>query len=194
MKKLAYPFTASKIRQLKAGDKVDISGRVFTGRDRLHKYLYEGGRSPVELKDGAIYHCGPVVLRKEGNWHVCAAGPTTSVRQELYMPRIIEQNHVRMIIGKGGMGEATMKACVKHGCVYMQVVGGAASLLAQNIEKVEGVHFIKEFGDADAMWELLVKGFKAVVTMDAYGRNLHKKVRARSKRALNALRKKKLRS
>jgi fumarate hydratase class I len=194
MKHLEYPFTASKIRELRAGDKVSLTGRVLTGRDRLHKHLWEGGKCPVDLKDGAIYHCGPVVLRKEGAWVMCAAGPTTSMRDDIYMPGIIEQYRVRIIIGKGGMGDSTMKACMKYGCVYLQVVGGSAALLAENVEKVEGVHFLKEFGAADAMWEIVVKDFKAVVTMDAYGGNLHKKIRARSKRALNSLRKKKFRN
>jgi len=187
MKHLEYPFTMSKIQELRAGDKVSLSGRVFTGRDRLHKHLFEGGKCPVDLKDGAIYHCGPVISGREEAWVVCAAGPTTSIRQDLYMPKIIEQHKVRIIIGKGGMGDATVKACMKHGCVYLQLVGGAAALLAENIEKIEGVHFLKEFGETDALWELQVKDFKAVVTMDVMGGNLHKKIKLASRRALKRL-------
>ncbi len=184
IRNIEQPFTAAKIRELKAGQSVNLSGRIFTGRDRFHKYLFEGGKCPVDLNDGAIYHCGPVVLRKEGAWVVRAAGPTTSMRHEAYMAKIIEQYHVRIIIGKGGMGEATRKACRKHGCVYLQAVGGAASLLAESVQQVAGVHFLREFGSADAVWDLVVKNMKAVVTMDAHGKSLHNKIRNASRRVL----------
>lgn len=185
--KLEYPFTLNKIRKLKVGQTVSICGKIFTARDRLHKYLHEGGKSPVSLADGAIYHCGPVVIRKGGNWFVCAAGPTTSFRQDQYMPRIIEQHRVRVIIGKGGMDNGTRTACRQSGCIYLQAVGGAASLVAQNVTAVSGVYFLREFGQADAMWELAVRGLKAVVTIDSKGQSLHRRVKASSKRALTRL-------
>lgn len=181
---LKYPFTAAKIKELKVGETVSLSGRIFAGRDRLHKYLFEGGKCPVDLKDGAIYHCGSIVSRREGVWVVRAAGPTTSMRQEAYMPGIIGRHRVRVIIGKGGMGEATRRACAKYGCVYLQAVGGAASLLAGRIEETGAVHFLKEFGAAEALRELVVRGFTAVVTIDARGQSLHKRVKTTSKRAL----------
>ena len=80
---LTFPFTEEKIRALKVGDEVAISGTLFTGRDAVHKYLHEGGKLPagVNLKDGILYHCGPVVIQDEqGNWKCVAAGPTTSIR------------------------------------------------------------------------------------------------------------------
>lgn len=184
---IEYPFSASDVRDLKIGDNISLSGIVYTGRDRLHKHLFDGGKSPVDLNDSALYHCGPVVVYRDGVWHVQAAGPTTSVREEPYMARIIEQHHVRVIIGKGGMGDATTKACAKHGCVYLQTVGGAASVMAQTIERVESVHLMKEFGAVDAVWEFVVRDLKAVVAIDAHNHNIHKRVRASSKRALKTL-------
>ena len=81
IKEIQYPFAEEVVRELKVGQRVCITGRIFTGRDRLHKYLAEGHASPVSLKDGAIYHCGPVITKKaDGAWHVGAAGPTTSIR------------------------------------------------------------------------------------------------------------------
>ena len=68
MKKLNYPFDEKQIRALKVGDMVMISGKLFTGRDAVHKYLHEGGKSPVNLKNQIIYHCGPVVLEKGGKY------------------------------------------------------------------------------------------------------------------------------
>lgn len=186
-KELKYPFEEATVRALRVGDMVRVSGRIFTGRDRLHRYLFDGGKCPVDLRDGAVYHCGPVALRSEGRWRIRAAGPTTSMRQDLYMPAIIERHHVRVVIGKGGMGEGTRKACAEFGCVYLQAVGGAAAVLADAIREVEDVHLLKEFGMAEALWVLAVEGMDAVVTMDARGGSLHKRVKAASRRALRGV-------
>jgi tartrate/fumarate subfamily iron-sulfur-dependent hydro-lyase beta chain len=183
-KKLEYPFTLEKIKALRAGDVVNVTGRIFTARDRLHKYLYEGGKLPVPLKDGAIYHCGPAVVRKEGAWLIRAAGPTTSMREEPYMPKIIAEHQVRVIIGKGGMGEGTRKACMASGCVYLQAVGGAAQLLAARIGSVAGVHFLEEFGATEALWDLEVKDLPAVVAIDTSGRSLYRRIEGSSRAAL----------
>ena len=182
---LTYPFTEAAVRALSAGDAVRVSGRVCTGRDRLHKHLAEGGACPVDLRDGALFHCGPVVVSKgagglstsSASWHVVAAGPTTSAREEPYMARVIERFGVRVIIGKGGMGAATQEACARFGCVYLQAAGGAAALLAQQVKRVEGVHFLEAFGATEALWELDVEGVETVVGMDAHGRSLYDEVR-----------------
>ncbi len=187
MKRIEYPFTLNSIKDLKCGERIIVSGRVITARDRAHKYLFEGNKCPVELKDGAIYHCGPVVIQKDGKWVVRAAGPTTSMRQEPYTAKIIEQYHPRLIIGKGGMGEGTRKACIKYGCVYLQTVGGAASWIARNVEKVASVHLFKEFGYAEALWEFFVKDMEAIVAIDTRGRSIHKRIQLASKRRLNNL-------
>lgn len=184
IKELKYPFTEEAVRALKVGDRVCLSGKVFTGRDCFHKFLHEGGVCPLRLEDGAIYHCGPVVVGAEKAWKVRAAGPTTSIREELYTPGVIERYKVRVIIGKGGMGEATRLACKKYGCVYLQAVGGAAALLTDSVKEVLSVHFLKEFGAAEAVWELEMSGFEAVVALDASGRSIHRNVRLASRRIL----------
>ena len=187
MIQLARPFTEEKVRALKVGDPVEISGILFTGRDAVHKYLHEGGQLPagVSLRDGIIYHCGPVVLKDEqGNWKVTAAGPTTSTREEPYQGQIIKQFGVRGVIGKGGMGDRTTAACKEHGCVYLHAVGGAAQVLAECIQKVRNVYFLEEFGSPEAIWELEVEKFPAVVTIDAHGNSLHKEVLAASQAEL----------
>lgn len=185
--KLDYPFTKDQISTLKVGMRVSLSGRIFSARDRFHKYLFEGGNSPVPLNDGAIYHCGPVVVRRDAHWVVLAAGPTTSIREEPYMPSIIEKHSVRVIIGKGGMGPDTIKACKKFGCVYLQAVGGAASVLASRITSVDDVHFMKEFGSAEAVWELMVSGFEAIVTIDTAGKSLNERVKRSSLKVLKSV-------
>ena len=179
-KTLTYPFTRAAVRRLKVGERVLLSGRIFTGRDRLHKFLAEGGHAPVSLKNGAIYHCGPVVIREKGRWRVRAAGPTTSIREEPYMAAIIKQYGLTVIIGKGGMGEGTRQACRRYGCVYLHAVGGAAQVLADTVKSVSGVHFHGAFGPTEALWELEVTDFPCLVTMDAHGRSLHAVIANRS--------------
>lgn len=178
--KVHLPVDETAIRALRAGTRIALSGPLVTGRDRLHKYLAEGGACPVNLRDGALYHCGPVVLRAQNRWRVLAAGPTTSLREEPYMARIIERFGVRVIIGKGGMGAATAAACRRFGCVYVQAVGGAAAVLAAAIKQVEGVHFLETFGAAEAMWALTVEGLEGMVTLDAQGNDFHERIHARS--------------
>ncbi|MEI6647594.1 MAG: FumA C-terminus/TtdB family hydratase beta subunit [bacterium] len=188
VKELQYPFTKDVVCELKAGQRVCITGRIFTGRDRFHKYLAEGHATPVALADGALYHCGPVITKREdGTWHVGAAGPTTSIREEPYMAKIIAEQGVRIIIGKGGMGPDTCKACQDYGCVYLQTVGGAAALLAQRIQRVEGVYMLEEFGAAEAVWVLDVVKFEAVVGIDAHGNNLFDAVRHTSYEQLQGM-------
>jgi tartrate/fumarate subfamily iron-sulfur-dependent hydro-lyase beta chain len=184
---LNYPFTAASVSPLRVGDRVALSGRIVTGRDRLHKFLHEGGRSPVPLRDAAMFHCGPVVIRREGHWIVRAAGPTTSARQDAYMPDIIKAHRLRVILGKGGMGDPTRRACKTYGCVYLQAVGGAAAFLAQSITAVHGVYFLDEFGMAEAMWELDVKDLPAVVAIDTHGASLYRRVRCASRRMLRTI-------
>ena len=188
MTTLTYPFTEAQTRPLAAGTPVSVNGLVHTGRDRLHKFLHDGGVSPVELRDSAIYHCGPVVVQEAGGtWRVIAAGPTTSSREEPYMAGIIARHGVRVVIGKGGMGAATREACRKHGCIYLQGVGGAAVSLADCIRSVRQVHFLEEFGATEAMWTFDVAGFEAVVAIDTHGRSLYDEVSASSRKELERL-------
>jgi fumarate hydratase class I len=186
MNELEYPFSEEKVRKLDAGSFVRLAGPVFTARDRLHKYLHEGGRLPVDLKDGAIYHCGPVVVQVDGLWVIRAAGPTTSMREEPYMPGIIRKHGVRIVIGKGGMGEGTVQACRECGCAYLETVGGAACVVAGSIRAVGGVYFMGEFGKTEAMWKLIVAGLDCIVSIDAHGRSLHEEVRNESGKRLKA--------
>lgn len=190
MTKLTIPFTEEKIRSLKVGEAVEISGVIFTGRDAVHKYLHDGGKLPanVSFRDGLIYHCGPVVIKDEaGEWKVIAAGPTTSIREEPYQWEVIRDFGLRGVIGKGGMAERTLAACKEHGCVYFHAIGGAAQVLAECVTKVRGVSFLKEFGSPEAIWEFEVKDFPAVVTMDSHGNSLHQEVLEHSQARLAEL-------
>jgi fumarate hydratase class I len=187
MTKLTFPFTEEKIRALKVGDEVLLSGVVFTGRDAVHKYLHEGGKLPagVSLRDGIMYHCGPVMIpQADGTYKCTAAGPTTSIREEPYQWQVIRDFGLRGVIGKGGMGAKTQAACKEYGCVYLHAIGGAAQVLADCVKKVRNVYFLKEFGSPEAIWELDVVDFPAVVTIDAHGNSLHEEIFKKSQAAL----------
>lgn len=187
MIKLSTPISEETIRSLKMGDQVLVTGKLFTGRDAVHKYLHDGGKLPpeVDLKEGVLYHCGPVVIKDEqGQWKCVAAGPTTSIREEPYQWQVIRDLGLRGVIGKGGMGDRTLKACEEHGCVYLHAIGGAAQVLAECIKKVDGVYLMEQFGAPEAIWEFHVENFPAVVTMDSHGGSLHKQIMAESQTQL----------
>jgi fumarate hydratase class I len=184
--RLQTPLSEAAVRRLKAGDMVLLSGTVFTGRDAVHKYLFKGGDLDV-LNDAVIYHCGPVVLEGGGKYRVVAAGPTTSIREEPYQADIIARYGTKAVIGKGGMGPKTLAACKQHGCVYLHAIGGAAQVYSQCVREVPRVYLKEEFGSPEAVWEMHVENFPAVVTMDSHGRSLHQEVADDSKARLAAV-------
>ncbi len=194
--KLTVPISDEAISALHVGDQVEISGVIFTARDAAHKYMVEQfiktGGSPAEseaalyellkakLDGGVIYHCGPVVAKDDGVWRFVAAGPTTSIREEVYQDLVIEHFNLKGVIGKGGMGPRTLAACEKFKAVYLHAVGGAGTLIAERVQEVEDVHKLKEFGVPEAFWQIRVEGFPAVVTMDSHGKSIHADVAAQS--------------
>ncbi|WP_188540719.1 fumarate hydratase [Paenibacillus segetis] len=185
---LQTPISEEQIRALRVGDVVVIKGEMHTGRDALHKYLMDHD-SPVDLNGAVIYHCGPVMLKDEEGWHVKAAGPTTSIREEPYQGDIIKKFGIRAVIGKGGMGPKTLAALNEHGGVYLNAIGGAAQYYAECIKHVNGVDFM-EFGIPEAMWHLNVDGFAAIVTMDSHGDSLHEGVEKNSAEKLASFKEK----
>lgn len=198
--RLELPISAEKVARLRTGDVVKISGVMVTARDVGHKFLVEHfierEPSPQEhdlyqqlssyLKDGMIYHCGPIVTKENGSWRFVSAGPTTSIREEPYQASVIEKFQVRGVIGKGGMGSETLEACRRFGAVYLHAVGGAASLIASCVVEVIDV-FKVEFGLPEAFWVIRVKDFDAVVTMDSHGRSLHQEVQDLSSQRLDEI-------
>lgn len=172
---LQTPISEAQVRELRVGDVVVINGLMHTGRDAFHKYMMDHD-CPVDLNGSVIYHCGPVMMKDEqGEWHVKAAGPTTSIREEPYQGEIMKKFGIRAVIGKGGMGAKTLAALQEHGGVYLNAIGGAAQYYARCLKKVEGVDFL-EFGIPEAMWHLETEGFAAIVTMDSHGNSLHAEV------------------
>jgi len=177
---LKTPISEEDIRKLRAGDIVYVSGIMVTARDAAHRrmleYLKEGKPLPVDLRGGVLYHCGPVVRKKNGEWEVVAAGPTTSARMELYEATVIEKFGVRIVVGKGGMGSKTAEACKKYGAVYTIFTGGAAVLAANAIKRVIKVEWL-DLGIPEALWVFEVENFgPLLVTIDSTGKNLIEEV------------------
>jgi fumarate hydratase class I len=204
MIRLNVPITDDEIMNLKVGDVVGLNGVILTARDQAHKYFIDTfinsekiPESELELhqrlceilRGGAIYHCGPIVKKvddrkgHESLWEFVAAGPTTSIREELYQDKVIEYFGLKAVIGKGGMGARTLAACQKHRAVYLHAIGGAASLIAQSVKEVEDVYKL-EFGVPEAMWKIRVENFPVTVTIDAHGNSLHQKIQEESRKVL----------
>jgi fumarate hydratase subunit beta len=203
MQKLTIPIPDDKIQKLGVGDPVSLSGVMITGRDAAHKWMIDtfikGTRQPEGddlevynaikplLAGGAIYHCGPVVAGLDsGDYRFVAAGPTTSIREEPYQGDVLRHFNAKAVIGKGGMGPKTLAACQEVPAVYLHAIGGAASLIAQSVQRVIGVHKL-DFGVPEAMWVIEVKDFPVVVTMDAHGNSVHVEVETKSGKMLEQL-------
>jgi fumarate hydratase class I len=203
MRQLTLPLNAETIRSLVVGDPVSLNGVMLTGRDAAHKWMVDTfvkkSRLPQGddlevyaaiqplLDGGVIYHCGPVVAGLDtADYRFVAAGPTTSTREEPYQGEVMRHFRVRGVVGKGGMGSKTLAACQEVPGVYLHAVGGAASLIAQTVERVLGVYKL-DFGVPEAMWVIEVRDFPAVVTMDSRGGSLHAEIEQKSKAVLERL-------
>jgi len=203
MHEVSIPISDETIRSLKVGDSVLLSGVMLTGRDAVYKWLVETlirqTRPPQGddlevlkairplLNGGVIYHCGPVVAGLDTkNYRFVAAGPTTSSREEPYQADVMRFFNLKGVVGKGGMGPKTLEACQQVPSVYFHAVGGAATLIAQSVQRVRGVYKL-DFGVPEAIWVIEVKDFPVVVTMDAHGNSLHAQVERQSKEALDRL-------
>ncbi len=189
MIRLEIPIAEPKIRELKVGDTVLLSGIVVTARDAGHKLMVEERPHFLDelLRGGVIYHCGPVVRKDGERWSFVAAGPTTSIREEPYQAKVIESYGVRGVIGKGGMGAATKEACRRFGAVYFHAVGGCGTSIARSVQEVVAVHKLEEFGTPEAFWVVRVADFPVIVTMDAHGASIHEQVREESKKVYERL-------
>ena len=203
MKELNIPISPETIKSLHVGDTVALTGIMATGRDAVHKWMIdtfirktrkpEGDDLEVYekikpiFKESLIYHCGPVVSGLDtGDYKFVAAGPTTSIREEPYQGEVLSHFDMRGVIGKGGMGGKTLQACQDVPAAYFHAIGGAATLIAESVEKVVGVYKL-EFGVPEAIWVLKVNQFPVVVTMDSHGNSIHDEVEAASKKNLAQL-------
>ncbi|MEB3691236.1 MAG: FumA C-terminus/TtdB family hydratase beta subunit [Caldisphaeraceae archaeon] len=176
---LRTPLKDEDIKKLKVEDIVYISGILVTARDEAHEMALEtlgkGQSLPIDMKGLALYHCGPVAKKINNTWRIIAAGPTTSMRMEGVEAEFIEKTGVKMIIGKGGMGEKTAESLKKNNAVYAVFTGGAGALAAERIKAVKEVYWLEELGIPEALWVFEVEEFgPLIITMDSYGNNYYK--------------------
>ncbi|MBI5166132.1 MAG: Fe-S-containing hydro-lyase [candidate division NC10 bacterium] len=171
-KRITTPLSDEIVKDLRAGDKVLISGVLYTGRDAAHKRLFDllqaGEKPPVDLRGHVIYYVGPTPPRP--GQVIGSAGPTTSGRMDRYCPALIAQG-LRGMIGKGGRSKDVIEAMKTHKAVYFGAIGGAGALLAKKIKKSEVVAY-EDLG-AEAIHRLEVEDFPVVVVNDIYGNDLY---------------------
>lgn len=179
--RLSTPLKDEDLVKLRVGQQVLISGKIYTGRDAAHKRLVElldqGLDLPVDLKGQIIYYVGPAPA-KPGK-PIGSAGPTTSGRMDAYTPRMLEQG-LKGMIGKGMRTEEVKEAIKKYKAVYMAAVGGAGALIAKRIKEAKVVAY-PELG-AEAIYELIVEDYPAIVVNDIWGGDLY--IEGRQKYAL----------
>lgn len=175
-KRITTPLTYDKVKDLKAGDSVLLSGVIYTGRDAAHKRLVElldkGEELPIDVKDAVIYYVGPTPA-KEGR-AIGSAGPTTSYRMDAYTPALLDKG-LKGMIGKGLRSKEVVESMKKNGAVYFGAIGGAAALIGKCVKKAEIVTY-EDLG-AEAIRRLEVEDLPIVVVIDSEGNNLYEQGR-----------------
>ncbi|WP_032120439.1 Fe-S-containing hydro-lyase [Clostridium amazonitimonense] len=184
-KRISTPLTEEKVKDLKAGDSVLISGIIYTARDAAHKRLVDlmdkGEELPIDLRDAIIYYVGPSPAKP--GMALGSAGPTTSYRMDPYAPRLLDRG-LKGMIGKGLRGEDVVDSIIKNNAVYFAAIGGAAALIGKAVEEAELVAY-EDLG-AEAIRKLTVKDLPVVVVIDSKGNNLYE---IGQKEYLNSLKK-----
>lgn len=173
-KHIQLPINKEQARTLVAGEKVLLSGTMYTSRDAAHKRMLENKAAgidfPMPIENVAIYYAGPAPA-KPGEV-IGSCGPTTSGRMDAYAPEFMAYGQTVMI-GKGLRNEAVIEAMKKEGAVYLTAIGGAGALLAKCIKKATCIAY-EDLG-AEAIYELEVEDFPTIVTIDSKGNNLYEK-------------------
>jgi fumarate hydratase subunit beta len=170
--KLTTPLTSEALAKLKPGDKVLLTGVVYSGRDAAHermmKLLDKGEKLPFDVKGAAIFYVGPSPT-KPGDV-IGSAGPTTSYRMDEYSPRLLDLG-LKCMIGKGNRAKAVIDSMIKNKAVYLAAIGGAAALTAQTIKKCDIVAW-EDLGP-EAVRRLEVVDMPLVVVNDIRGGDLY---------------------
>jgi L(+)-tartrate dehydratase beta subunit len=178
---LTTPIKDEDLESLNIGDVVYLDGYLVTCRDVAHRRLIELGRElPVDLKGLAIFHAGPIVVKKDdGSFEMISIGPTTSMRMEKFEKQFIKQTGVKLIVGKGGMGPETVAGCQEYKAVHAVFPGGCAVLAATKVEEIERAEW-QDLGMPETLWVNRVKEFgPLIISIDTKGNNLFEQNKAR---------------
>lgn len=174
MKKvLTTPIKTEDIENLRIGDIVYLTGLLVTCRDTGHKRRVLSGVIPeTDLKGGAVFHAGPIVKKVGDKWEMVSIGPTTSMRMEKFEKEFVELTGVKLLIGKGGMGEKTTKAAKEDKFIHAVFPGGNAVVAATQVEEISTVEW-EDLGMPEAFWVMKVKEFgPLIISIDTEGNNL----------------------
>lgn len=184
---LTTPLTEDAVRSLAVGDQVTITGTVWGLRDATLIYWHDGGHDfPADLSGGVLLHTQPNTRKDGDRWVPVCVGTTTSQRMDRFTRPLLERLGVRAILGKGGMSADTAAAMAEHGCVYLAVIGGAASVETLQIEEIEEVYW--EHLLPECLWRFRVRELGPLfVAIDSHGRNLHEDIASRSQEHLASL-------
>lgn len=171
---LTTPIKAEDLADIKIGDVIYLTGHIVTCRDVPHRRVVQEGRElPLDIRGGAILHAGPII-RKTGDksFEMVSVGPTTSMRMEKFEREFIAKTGVRLIVGKGGMGEGTMSGCREFGAIHCVFPAGCAVVAATQVEEIESADWT-ELGMPETLWKCRVREFgPLIVSIDAHGNNL----------------------
>lgn len=171
---LTTPVSAEDLEGIKIGDIIYLNGSMTTCRDIAHRRVVEEGREiPVDVRNNAIFHAGPIIRPLENDkFEMVSVGPTTSMRMEKFEYEFTEQTGVRVIVGKGGMGPNTERACKEFGAIHCVFPAGCAVVAATEVQYIAEHHW-DELGMPETLWCCKVKEFgPLIVSIDANGRNL----------------------
>ena len=171
---LTTPIGAEDLADIKIGDVIYLSGHIVTCRDVPHRRVVEEDRQlPLDIRGGAILHAGPIIRKTgEKSFEMVSVGPTTSMRMEKFEREFIAKTGVRLIVGKGGMGEGTMSGCKEFGAIHCVFPAGCAVVAATQVEQIESADWT-ELGMPETLWKCRVKEFgPLIVSIDAHGNNL----------------------
>lgn len=172
MNKLTPPLTDNDVAKLRSGDRVTITGVIYTARDMAHKNLVEalsrGEKPPFDLIGQVLYYTGPTPAPP--GRPIGSSGPTTSYRMDKFSPPLLEQG-LKAMIGKGPRGPEVKQGMKKHKAVYLAAIGGAGALISKAIKKAEVIAY-PELG-AEAVMRLEVEDFPAIVVNDCHGGDLY---------------------
>jgi L(+)-tartrate dehydratase beta subunit len=183
---LSTPLSEEAVRSLHLGDTVSITGTVWGIRDATLMYWQQGNEFPADLTEGVLLHTQPNVRRENGRWVPTCVGTTTSQRMDRYTRPLLERYRVRAILGKGGISRDSAAAMRQTGCVYLAVIGGAASVETLQIEEIEDVYW--EHLMPECLWKFRVRQLEPLfVAVDTYGGNLHEDVIASARERLRDL-------
>ena len=171
---LTTPISAEDLADIKIGDVIYLTGHIVTCRDVPHRRVVQEGRElPLDIRGGAILHAGPIIRKTgEKSFEMVSVGPTTSMRMEKFEREFIAKTGVRLIVGKGGMGEGTMSGCKEFGAIHCVFPAGCAVVAATQVEEIESADWM-ELGMPETLWKCRVKEFgPLIVSIDAHGNNL----------------------